>query len=190
MLTKVFALIVSVFSLIASFFGGLIGLSGMTNPALAGSARFIDTYHVGAPLKVTLPADAHPVDAENLGKVRTGTWISTQRPTTTAISFESLGDVDTTGIKEELNNQLPADLQLITGVTGCNSGYRFVWFDNATLRMSTTGMHTDKACSPLDNARQKELLSFLEARPVAHLDAQGTLYLVRPDGVATSFARR
>lgn len=190
MLTKLLALIVTVFSAIAAFLGGSIGPVIPSNPALTGSAQFIDTYHVGQPLEVTLPADATPVGPENLAQVRRGTWISTQRPTTTAISFAEVGDADTTGIKAELNNQLPADLQLITGVTSCNSGYRFVWFDNATLHMSKTGMQTEKGCTPLNNARQKELLSFLEAHPVAYLDGKGILYLVRPDGVATSFARR
>ncbi|MDO4762306.1 MAG: hypothetical protein Q4A31_10335 [Corynebacterium sp.] len=190
MLAKIIALIASVLSALAALLIPIIGSDLAEKSGLAGSVARLDTSHEDKPLDVPLPADATVATALQLKEARVGKWVSTQRPNLTYIDFgEYSQGINGDPIAEEFAGSIPEDFQLIGGITGCNAGYGYVWFEGATLRLSKNNFSTLKQCGIDDHARRVELVGYLKAKPEVRFDSQGIMYLVRPDGKAAAFRR-
>lgn len=195
MLKALFTFLAAISALVAQFFGQIVGAEKLQSLGLEGSSRWVNQHDEGASLAQDVPADAHVATASELKELRSGTWRSVARPTNTSISFGGYvsdmenGYVNSKNELEEFGDNVPADLQQLSGYFSCNIGFGFVWFEDSVLRLSKYGISTKKACSPIQDKRNAELVSFLAAKPTVYLDGSGIMYLKRPDGKAAAFKR-
>lgn len=185
MLAKIPTFIMSIIMSVAALFGLPFqdhGGSSFLNPNLGDHPS----------LYSQLPAGATAATGAQLDAIRTGTWISAARSSTSMIfnervSSDSLPRQVPDFNDEFPNGSVPGDLQNWIGTGGCNKTHSYVFFSGSTMNQSKFAHSTLIGCDPHLQKLEDEAHRLFTAKPIINVipgSETKEIYLVTGDGAA------
>ncbi len=191
MFAKTSAVVMSIFMAVASIFGAPFQSSD-------GSSSSGDQPNPQQGLYSELPEGATDATSSQLESIRTGTWVSVIRPTTTSILFREYVTGNDPGSyaddpKQEFpGGKIPSDRQHFTANGGCNAYVTYIHFNDAVMDVSDYGISTMMGCDDLRTQQQAEFNAFLQADPTVKVvpgNESKEIFLVTDEG-AVAFHRK